>query len=101
MLVAISGLPPKNADVIIKTISILAAQGINVARIIVILLSFSSSIVLHDIIAGTPQPVPITIGIKDFPDRPNLLNILSNINATLAMYPLSSSIESNKNKIAI
>ena len=85
IIVAISAFPGKKACVIRRTISIFAAHGIKVASMIVILLSFSSSMVLVAIIAGTPQPVPTTIGINDFPESPNLLNILSNINATLAI----------------
>ena len=38
-------------------------------------------------IPGTPHPLPISIGMNDFPERPNFLKILSMINATLAIYP--------------
>ena len=62
-----------------------APQGINVVVIIVIFLSLSFSIVLDAIIPGTPQPLPISIGINDLPERPNFLKILSMMNATLAM----------------
>ena len=52
---------------------VLAPQGINVVVIIVILtVSCRFSIVREAMIPGTPQPVPISIGIKDFPERPNL-----------------------------
>ena len=63
----------------------LAPQGTNVVVIIVILRSRSFSIVLDAIIPGTPQPLPINIGINDFPERPNFLKILSIINAILAI----------------
>ena len=53
--------------------------------IIVNLLSFSLSSVLDAITAGTEQPYPIRSGIKDFPDKPNLLNNLSITKATLAI----------------
>ena len=53
------------------------------------------------IIPGTEQPEPISMEIYDLPDRPNLLNILSIINAARAMYPHSSSSERSKNRIAI
>ena len=60
-----------------------APHGMKEAVIIVILLSLSDSIVLVPIMAGTEQPVPIRIGMKDLPDRPNFLNTLSRIKAIL------------------
>ena len=66
-------------------IGILAPHGMKVDVIMVILLSFSFSIVLVAITPGIPQPVEISIGMKLFPERPNFLNILSITNATLAM----------------
>ena len=51
----------------------------------VILRSLSFSMVREAMMPGTPQPVPISMGIKDFPDNPNFRKILSMINATLAM----------------
>ena len=69
---------------------VLAPQGINVVVIIVIRRSLSFSIVREAMIPGTPQPVPIRIGINDFPERPNLLKILSMINAIRAIYPHAS-----------
>ena len=73
----------------------------NVHNIIVILLSASFSIVRVPITAGTPQPVPIKIGMKDLPDKPNLRKSLSMINAILAIYPESSRIAKNKKINAI
>ena len=64
------------------------------------ILSFSSSIVLVAIIAGTLHPKPITNGITAFPGKPNLFIILSVINGILAMYPLSSKKDMAKNKNA-
>ena len=75
----------KNAPAINAMIGNLAPQGTNVVVIIVILRSRSFSIVLDAIIPGTPQPLPINIGINDFPERPNFLKILSIINAILAI----------------
>ena len=75
----------KNAPAINAMIGNLAPQGTNVVVIIVILRSRSFSIVLDAMIPGTPQPLPINIGINDFPERPNFLKILSIINAILAI----------------
>ena len=61
-----------------------------VVSIVVALLSLSSRIVRHAMIAGIPQPVPITTGITDFPERPTLLKIGSITALTRAMYPQSS-----------
>ena len=80
---------------------VLAPQGINVVVIIVILRSLSFSIVREAIIPGTPQPVPIRIGMNDLPERPNLLKILSIMNAIRAIYPQASKIASNKNNTNI
>jgi hypothetical protein len=41
-------------------------------------------------IPGTPQPVPISIGMNDLPERPNFLKIRSMMKATRAMYPQDS-----------
>ena len=79
--------PSNNAAAISAIIGSFAPQGINVVVIRDIFLSLSFSIVLVAISPGTPHPVPIRIGINAFPDNPNLLNILSIIKATLAIYP--------------
>ena len=71
-----------------KTIAMngsLAPQGINVVVIIVILRSLSFSIVREAMIPGTPQPEPISIGMNDLPERPNLRKILSIMNAIRAI----------------
>ena len=69
--------------------------------IIVILLSCSLSIVLEAIIPGTPQPVPIRIGIKLLPESPNLLKTLSITNAILAIYPQPSKKARKKKSVSI
>ena len=84
-LVATQAEPPKIAPAIIEMNGTLAPQGINVVVIIVMRLSRSFSIVLEAMIPGIPQPVPMSIGIKDLPERPNLRNTLSKTNAILAM----------------
>ena len=63
----------------------LAPQGINGVNIAVALRSLSLRIVRQAIIPGIAQPVPITIGITDFPERPTLLNIGSNTTVARAM----------------
>ena len=93
--------PPKKAPAISATMGILAPQGIKVVVIMVILRSLSFSMVRDAMIPGTPQPVPISMGIKDLPDRPNLRKILSMINATLAMYPQASRMHSMRKRTNI
>ena len=77
--------PPNNAPAIKAMIGSFAPQGINVVVMIVILRSRSFSIVREAITPGTPQPVPINIGINDFPERQNLRKILSMMKATRAI----------------
>ena len=89
-LVATHPLLLKNAPAIMAMIGSFAPQGTNVVVIIVILRSRSFSIVREAITPGTPHPEPINIGMKDFPERPNLRKILSMMNATRAMYPQDS-----------
>ena len=93
--------PSKSAPAIKAMIGSFAPQGINVVVIIVILRSRSFSIVLEAITPGTPQPVPMSIGMKDLPERPNFLNILSMINAILAIYPQPSRNARNMNNTSI
>ena len=78
-----------------------APQGINVVVMIVILRSRSFSIVREAITPGTPHPLPINIGMKDLPDRPNLRKILSMMNATRAIYPQASKKARNRNNTSI
>src|SRR5699024_1594206 len=77
--------PPNNAPEIRAMIGSFALQGINVVVMIVILRSLSFSMVRDAMIPGTPQPLPMSIGMKDFPERPNLRKIRSMIKATRAM----------------
>ena len=77
--------PPKIAPAIIAIKGTFAPQGMNVVVMIVIRRSRSFSIVLEAITPGMPQPVPISIGMKDLPERPNFLKILSSTNAILDM----------------
>ncbi len=79
----------------------LAEHGMNVVVIAVILRSLSLSIVRDAIIPGTPHPVPMRMGMNDFPDRPNLLKTRSITKAILAMYPLSSNITRRTNSTSI
>ena len=62
-----------------------APQGINGANIAVARLSRSLGIVRQAITPGTAQPVPITNGITDFPERPTFLNIGSSTTLTRAI----------------
>ena len=73
--------PPKSAPAIIPMNGTLAEQGINVVVMIVIRRSRSFSMVLEAMIPGTPQPTPISIGMKDLPERPNFLKIRSRTKA--------------------
>ena len=52
-----------------------APHGINGVSMAVALLSLSFRMVRHAMIPGIAHPVPITIGITDFPDKPTLLKI--------------------------
>ena len=54
---------------------IFAPQGMKVVSMVVALRSRSSRIVRQDMIAGMPQPVPITTGMTDLPERPTRLKI--------------------------
>ena len=67
----------------------------------VIFRSRSLGSVLVDMIAGTVQPNPISIGTMLLPDRPIFLSSLSIKKATRAMYPLSSIKERKKNRVTI
>ena len=62
-----------------------APQGMKVVVIIVIRRSLSFSMVREAMMPGTPQPVPMSIGIKDLPERPNLRKMRSITKAILAI----------------
>ena len=92
----------RNKAAVIKAmIGSLAPQGINVVVMMVILRSRWLSIVREAMIPGTPHPEPTSIGMKDLPERPNLLKILSSTKATRARYPQDSRNASKKNKTSI
>ena len=93
--------PSNKAPAIKAIIGSFAPQGINVVVIIVILRSLSFSIVLEAITPGTPHPVPISIGMKDLPDKPNLRKIRSIINAIRAIYPHPSRNARKRNSTSI
>ena len=84
-LVATQAEPPKIAPEIIAIKGTFAPQGMNVVVMMVMRRSRSFSIVLDAIIPGMPQPVPMSIGMKDLPERPNLRKILSRTNAIRAI----------------
>ena len=77
--------PPNSAPAIMAINGTFAPHGIKVVVIMVILRSRSFSMVLEAMIPGTPQPVPINIGIKDLPERPNFRKIRSRTKAIRAM----------------
>ena len=82
--------PSKNAPAKSAITGIFAPHGINGASIAVARRSLSFLIVRLAIIPGTAQPIVITKGITDFPERPTFLKIGSKTTATRLMYPQSS-----------
>ena len=64
---------------------ILAPQGTKVVVMMVMRRSRSFSMVREAMTPGTPQPEPMSMGIKLLPERPNFLKIRSMMNATRAM----------------
>lgn len=64
---------------------IFAPQGMKEVVMTVMRRSRSCSIVRLAIMPGTEQPEPMSIGIKLLPERPNLRNTRSMMNATRAM----------------
>ena len=67
----------------------------------VIFLSLSLGRVLVDMTAGTVQPKPISMGTMLRPESPILLKSLSMKKATLAIYPLSSSMDIKKKRVTM
>ena len=63
-------------------ITVFAPQGMKVARMIVMRWSRTFSIVRAAMTAGTPQPLPTSIGMKLLPLRPKRRSMM---NATRAM----------------
>ena len=64
---------------------ILALQGMKVVIMAVIRRSRSFSMVREAMTPGTPQPVPMRMGMKDLPDRPKRRKIRSMMKAIRAM----------------
>ena len=75
----------KKVEVIMAMMTALAEQGMKVQSMMVMRRSRWSSMVLVAMTAGTPQPLPTRIGMKDLPESPNFLKILSIMKATRAM----------------
>ena len=64
---------------------ILAPQGTKQVVMMVMRRSRSFSMVREAMTPGTPQPEPMSMGMKDLPDRPNLRKIRSMMKATRAI----------------
>ena len=64
---------------------IFALHGTKVVVMMVIFRSRSFSMVREAMTPGTPQPVPMSMGIKDLPERPNFRKIRSITKAIRAM----------------
>ncbi len=75
----------------------LAPHGIIVVVMTVMRRSFSFSMVLVAITAGTPQPDAISMGMNDLPDSPKRRNTRSMMKATRARYPHPSKNDSSRN----
>ena len=93
--------PGKKAFTKNAYIGTLAEQLMKGVKSMVIFLSRSLGKVLVDITAGTVQPKPMSMGTMLLPDRPIFLKSLSIKNATLAIYPLSSSMDRKKNRVTM
>ena len=79
----------------------LAPQDMKGTRRMVIRRSFSFSIVLAPMTAGTVQPNPMSMGMNALPERPKCRSVRSMTKAARAIYPLSSSMERNRKSRAI
>ena len=79
------GVSGKNAPTNNAITGSLAPHGINGVSMAVALLSRSLRMVRQAMIPGIAHPVPITIGITDFPERPTLLKIGSKTTVALAI----------------
>ena len=62
-----------------------APQGMKVVVMMVMRRSRSFSIVREAMTPGMPQPVPMSMGIKDLPDRPNFRKMRSMTKAIRAI----------------
>ena len=79
------GVSGKNAPTNNAITGSLAPHGINGVSMAVALLSRSLRMVRQAMIPGIAHPVPMTIGITDFPERPTLLKIGSKTTVALAI----------------
>ena len=77
--------PPNIAPAKRPIMGILAPQGMNPVVMMVIFLSRSCSMVREAMMPGTPQPVAMSIGIKDLPLRPKRRKMRSIMKATRAI----------------
>ena len=77
--------PPKMAPATMEMKGTFAPHGIKVVVMMVIRRSRSFSIVREAMIPGTPQPTPISMGMKDLPDRPNFRKMRSSTKAIRAI----------------
>ena len=91
----------KMAPAIMEMKGTFALQGIKVVVMMVMRRSRSFSIVRDAMMPGTPQPTPISMGMKDFPLRPNFRKIRSSTKAIRAMYPQASRKASSRNSTSI
>ena len=78
-------LPLKSAPAIIAMKGTFAPQGIKVVVMMVMRLSRSFSMVREAMMPGTPQPVPISMGIKLLPESPKRRNTRSSTKAIRAI----------------
>ena len=69
----------------IAMMTVFAPHGTNVARITVMRRARSFSMARAAITAGTPQPLPTSIGMNDLPESPKRRRRRSMMNATRAM----------------
>ena len=90
---------PTSAPDTSAMMGIFAPQGIIVVVMTVMRRSFSFSMVLVAMTAGTPQPVAMSMGMKVLPESPKLRKMRSMTNATRARYPHASRNESSRNKM--
>ena len=78
-------LPPNRAPAIIAINGTFAPQGIKVVVMTVMRRSRSFSMVRDAMTPGTPQPTPMSIGMKLLPESPSLRNTRSSTKAMRAM----------------
>ena len=75
----------KNAPAIMPIMGSFAPQGMKQVVMMVMRLSRSFSMVRLAMTAGTPQPEPMSMGMKLLPERPNLRKMRSMMKAMRAM----------------